>query len=232
MDGAGFGQRRIAGRNGNRRRPRLAGQFRRRDQVPRQPRVRNHHRAIAPAQQGRIHQLHVAITAAHTGQPQAEEFVLRIIGHHARIARPKKHNALVLTPSLQNRLGGRLQRLGRSRIAVLQKSGHRVVHHFDQHIARLVIHIHAAVHKRHPLADAAHQLELQIGQPVIAHAAAKAHHRRLAHPRQFRQGAHRQPRKRRRIIQHQLGHPLFGRCKRGERGSNTLKHGKSKGNGG
>ena len=34
------------------------------------------------------------------------------------------------------------------------------------------------------------------------------------------------------IIQHQLGHPLFGRCKRGERGSNTLKHGKSKGNGG
>ncbi len=46
--------------------------------------------------------------------------------------------------------------------------------------AGVVVVVHRAVHEGHALVDAAGQLALEVGQAVVADAAAEAHHRRLA----------------------------------------------------
>jgi hypothetical protein len=100
-------------------------------------------------------------------------------------------------------------------VAVLQEGRHRVVDHLDHDVAGLVVLVHAAVHEGHAFVDAAGQLELEVGQAVVAHAAAEAHHRGLADMRAVGQLAHRQLGKGARVGQQQLGHPLFGRGSEG-----------------
>jgi hypothetical protein len=90
----------------------------------------------------------------------------------------------------------------------------------------LVVGVHAAVNEGHALTDAAHQLELEIGEAVVAHAAAKTHHGGLAHMRAVGQLAHRQVGERARVGQHQLGHALFGRGQRGQGCLDAFQHGR------
>jgi hypothetical protein len=92
----------------------------------------------------------------------------------------------------------------------LQEGGHGVVDHLDQHVAGLVVGVHAAVDEGHALAHAAGQLELEVGQAVVAHAAAKAHHGGLADMRALGQLAPPAGWQSAWVGQHQLGHALFG----------------------
>ncbi|MNT78080.1 hypothetical protein D3C72_2172790 [compost metagenome] len=100
--------------------------------------------------------------------------------------------------------------MGGGVVAVLQERRHGVVDHLDQHVTDLVVHIHAAVDEGHAFAHAACQLELEICQSVIPHAAAKAHHRGLAHVRAFGQFTHGQAGKGAGVGQHQFGNALLG----------------------
>ena len=95
-------------------------------------------------------------------------------------------------------------------------------HFTSEQIARKVPgtsrrHVYGAVHEGHALVHAAGELELEVGQAVVAHAAAKAHHGRLAHMRAVGQFADRQAREAAGVGQQQLGHPLLGRrqCRQG-----------------
>ena len=95
-------------------------------------------------------------------------------------------------------------------VAVLQHRADRVVDHLDDQLARAVVLVHRAVHEGHALVDGAGQLQLEVGQAVVAHAAAEAHDGRLGHVRALGQLAHRRRRETARIAQHELGHALLG----------------------
>ena len=82
----------------------------------------------------------------------------------------------------------------------------------------LVVLVDRAVHEGHALVDAAGQLALEVGQAVVADAAAEAHHRRLADVRALGQLGHRQRREAARVGQQQLGDTLLGRRQGGDRG--------------
>jgi DNA-binding MarR family transcriptional regulator len=108
-----------------------------------------------------------------------------------------------------------------------QEGRHGVVHHLHQYITRLVVHVHTAVDEGHALAHAASQLELEVGQPVVAHAAAKAHHGGLAHMGALGQFAHRQAGEGAGVGQHQLGHALLCRGQGTQGCGDAFKHGRS-----
>ena len=112
------------------------------------------------------------------------------------------------------RVDGALEGVAGGVVAVLQQRADGVVDHLDDDVGRLVVLVDRAVHEGHALVDAAGQLELEVGQPVVADAAAEAHDGRLADVRALGQLAHRQAREAARIGQHQLGHALLGRRQR------------------
>jgi hypothetical protein len=76
-------------------------------------------------------------------------------------------------------------------------------------------HVHAAVDEGHALAHGARQLELEVAQAVIAHAAAKAHHGGFAHMGAVGQLGDRQVGECARVGQHQLAHALLGGASEG-----------------
>ena len=82
---------------------------------------------------------------------------------------------------------GKGRRGGQRRVGLVRQGAEhaerrrsRLVEHLDDQVAGLVVLVDRAVHERHALVDRARQLALEIGQPVVAHAAAEAHHGRLA----------------------------------------------------
>ena len=155
---------------------------------------------------------------------EAEELVLRILRDDARVAGAVELDALAGLPGGGYGAGGGIQRRGAGRVAVLQEGGDRVVDHLHQHVAGLVVGIHAAVDEGHALAHAAGELELEVGQAVVAHAAAKAHHGGLAHVGALGQLAHRQRGEGARVGQHKAGHALLGGCQRGQGGGDAVEH--------
>ena len=169
----------------------------------------------------------MTVAARNRGDAQAEELVLRILRHDARVAHAVELDALALLPGVRDGLRRTLQRHGAGRVAVLQEGRHGVVHHLHQHITRLVVHVHTAVDEGHALAHAASQLELEVGQPVVAHAAAKAHHGGLAHMGALGQLAHGQAGKGAGVGQHQLGHALLCRGQGTQGCGDAFKHGHS-----
>lgn len=72
------------------------------------------------------------------------------------------------------------------------------------------------------------QLALEIGQPLVTHAAAKTHHGRFADLGLRGQCTHGQARKSQRIGQHHTGHTLLGGRQGRKTGSDAFKHGKQK----
>jgi hypothetical protein len=151
--------------------------------------------------------------------------VLRIQRHDARIAHAVELDAPAFAAGIGQALDGALHRLLGRRIAVAQQRGHGVVDDLDDDVAGLVVVVHRAVHKGHAFVDAAGQLELEVRQAVVAHTAAKAHHRGLAHMRAFGQFHHRQRGKGPRVGQQQFGHPLFGWRQGGNGSADAFEHG-------
>ena len=150
--------------------------------------------------------------------------MLRILRHEAGVARAIKLDALARFPGAGDGLGGAFDGHRAGRVAVLQEGCHRVVHHLHQHIAGLVIGVHAAVDEGHAFAHAAGQLQLEIGQAVIAHAAAKAHHGGFADLGALGQFAHGQAGKRAGVGQHQPAHALLGGGQGGQGGGDAIQH--------
>ena len=217
VDLAGVGQRRAAGGDRNRRRAILARDVRRIHQVARAARVADDDRAIARAEHGRAHHLHVSIAGADAGDAQSKELVLTVLRHDAGVAGTIEFDALAGLPGGGDGQCRALECGGAGGIAVLQKGRHGVVHHLDQHIVGLVVGVHTAVNEGHAFAHAAREFEFEIGEAVITHAAAKTHHRGFAHVGTRGQFTHRQMRKRTRIVQYQLRDALLGRRERGQR---------------
>ncbi|MPN28111.1 hypothetical protein SDC9_175550 [bioreactor metagenome] len=150
--------------------------------------------------------------------------MLGIQRHDARVPGAVELDALARLPGRCNRLRSLLYGRRAGCIAVLQKSGNRVVHHLDHDIAGLVIAVHTAMDEGHAFADAARELELEVRQAVIAHAATKAHHRGFADMRPHRQLSHRQMREGPRIGQYQACNTLLCRRQGRKGGSNPIKH--------
>ncbi|MNV26933.1 hypothetical protein D3C71_1180640 [compost metagenome] len=224
VDLAGAGQGRAAGGNGDGGGAVLAGDVGSIHQVAGAARVGDDHGAVTGAEQGRAHHLHVAVAGGNGRDAQTEELVLRVLCHDARVAHAVELDAFAGFPGGCNRLGRTLQRHGAGGIAVLQKGRHGVVHHLHQHVAGLVVGVHAAVDEGHAFAHAACQLELEICQSVIPHAAAKAHHSGLAHVRAFGQFTHGQACKSAWVGQHQPGNALFGGGQGGQGGGDAVEH--------
>ena len=143
---------------------------------------------------------------------QPEELVLRVQRDHAGVAGAEELDAASGLVGLGNCLSRTLDGEGAGVVAVFQEGGDGVVDHLDQHVAGLVVHVHRAVDEGNALADAARQLELEIRQAVIAHAAAKAHHGGLADVGALRQLADRQVGKGARVGEYQAADALFSRC--------------------
>ena len=224
MNLTGGCQRRATGRDGDCGCSVFASYIRSIHKVPRATGVGNNDHAITGSQQRGTHDLHMPVAGGQTGHTQTKELVLRIQRHDAGIASAIKLDALAGLPGGSNGLGRLLNGSRAGGIAVLQKCSDGVIHHLDHHIAGFVVTIHTAVDKRHTFADAAGQLELEIRQTVIPHAAAKAHHRGLAHMGTGCQFTHRQMRKYTRIRQHQTGHALLCGRQGWERGGDAIKH--------
>ncbi|EWS64432.1 hypothetical protein Y695_02326 [Hydrogenophaga sp. T4] len=202
----------------------LAGDVGRVHQVARAARVGHDHQAVARPQQRGAHDLHVAVAVGDGVDAQAEELVLRVLRHDARIARAVELDAAPVLVGGQQRIHRLLDRVRGRVVAVFKERRHGVVDHLDQHVAHLVVHVHTAVDEGHTLAHRAGQLELEVRQAVVAHAAAEAHHRRFAHVRPFGQLGHRQAGKTAWIEQHEFAHPLFGGCQRGQGGFDAVEH--------
>ncbi|KAF5304309.1 hypothetical protein FQR65_LT08001 [Abscondita terminalis] len=119
---AGRGQGRAAGRDGDGGGAVLARDVGRIHQVARAARVGDDDHAVAGPQQRGAHDLHVAVAGGQAGHAQAEELVLRILGHDARIARAIELDAPAGLPGGGYGAGCRVQCRGAGCVAVLQKA--------------------------------------------------------------------------------------------------------------
>mmetsp|Transcript_18060 Transcript_18060/g.43071 ORF Transcript_18060/g.43071 Transcript_18060/m.43071 type:complete len:202 (+) Transcript_18060:2905-3510(+) len=108
-------------------------------------------------------------------------------------------------------------------VAVMKQRGDGVVDHLDDDVGRLVVLIDRPVHEGHALVDAAGELELEVGQAVVADAAAKAHDGRFADVGAVGQFADRQAGKAAGVGQQQPGHTLLGRRQGGQGGLDALQ---------
>ncbi|WP_305807075.1 hypothetical protein, partial [Stenotrophomonas sp. YIM B06876] len=68
--------------------------------------------------------------------------MLRVLRHDARVARAVELDAPPGLPGGGDGLGRALYGDGAGGVAVLQKGGHGVVHHLDEHVAGLVVGVH------------------------------------------------------------------------------------------
>ena len=173
-------------------------------------RVGDDDHTVTRTHQRGTHHLHVAVAVGDGSDTQPEEFVLGIQCHDARVAHAKKlHPPPGLVGGGQGH-NGFFQRSRAGVVAVLQKGRHGVVDDLDQHIAGFVVRIHTAVDKRHPFTHAARQLELEVAEPVVPHAAAKPHYRGFADVGAGGQFTHRQVGKGPGVDQHECAHTLLG----------------------
>ena len=225
VDGAGNGQGRAAGGDGNRGSTVFAGDVGGIHQVARAARVGHDQSAVARAEQGGTHHLHVAVAVGNAGDAQTEKLVLCVLRDDPRVAGSIELDAPPGLPGGCNSTGRALDGACAGGIAVLQECGHRVVHHLDHHVGSLVIGVHAAVNERDAFAHAAGQLELEVGQSVVAHAAAETHHSGFADLCTRCQFTHRQAGKGTGVCQHQVGHALLGRRKRRKGCGDSVEHG-------
>ena len=159
---------------------------------------------------------------------QAKELVLRVLRHDARIAHAIKLDAMAFAAGIGQGRNGMLHRLTCRRIAVAQQSRNGVVNDLHDHVTNFVIVVHRAMHKGHAFIDVAGQLDFEIGQAVVAHAAAKTHHGGFADLRARSQLADGQERKAPRVGQQEFGDTLLGRWQRRDASADAVKHGQLK----
>ena len=183
--------------------------------------------AVARAQDGGTHDLHVAVAVGGRVDAQAEELVLGVLRDDTRVTHTEKLDLPACAVGVYQGAHGLVDGHRGGVVAVLEKGGHRVVDDLDHDIAHLVIRVHAAVDEGHPFVDGTGQLELEVGQAVVAHAAAEAHDRGLADVGAVSQFADRQLGKGTWVGQAQLAHPLFGGSQGGQRCFDTVQHDQS-----
>ncbi len=217
-------QRRAAGGDDDGGGTPAARDLQRVEQVAAAARVRDDDHAVARLEHGRGHDLHMRVVVGDRVHAEAEELVLGVVRDDAGVAHAVELDAALVARGLRQRVDRALEGVRRGVVAVLQQRADRVVDDLDDQIGRLVVLVDRAVHEGHALVDRAGQLELEVGQAVVADAAAEAHHRRLADMGALGQLGHRQAGEAARVGQHQLAHALLGRRQRRQRGADAVEH--------
>ena len=118
----------------------------------------------------------MAIAVCDAGDTKSKKFMLSILGHNTRIARSEKLDAFTESVGIHQNIGDFFNGQHAGFIAVTQECGHCVVYNLDHHITCLVIGVNTSVNVGNTFAHAACQLEFEVAQSVIPHAATKSHH--------------------------------------------------------